>query len=50
MKQDILTIKDVILFVNRFYDKIRTDKLLGPVFNEHIQHRWPEHLEKMVRF
>ena len=39
-----------MLFVNRFYDKIRADELLGPIFNERIQDRWPEHLEKMYRF
>ena len=50
MKQDILTIEDVKLLVNRFYDKIRVDKLLGPIFNERIRNRWPEHLEKMYRF
>lgn len=50
MKQDILTIEDVKLLVNSFYDKIRRDELLGPVFNGIIQDRWPVHLEKMYRF
>lgn len=50
MKQDIFTIEDVKLLVNRFYDKIKTDELLGPIFNERIQDRWPEHLDKMYRF
>ena len=50
MNQDVLTIEDVKLFVNSFYDKIRADKLLGPIFNERIQNRWPEHLEKMYCF
>lgn len=50
MKQDILTIDDVKLLVNNFYDKIRTNELLGPIFNGIIQDRWPVHLEKMYRF
>ena len=50
MKQDILNIEDVKLLVNSFYDKIRTNELLGPIFNGIIQDRWPVHLEKMVRF
>ena len=32
-----------------FYDQIRTDELLGPVFNAHIKD-WDEHLPKMVSF
>lgn len=50
MKQYILIIDDVKLLVNCFYDKIRTNELLEPIFNERIKDRWPEHLEKMYRF
>jgi len=50
MKQDILTIEDVKLLVNRFYDKIKTNELLGPIFKERINDHWPEHLDKMYRF
>jgi hemoglobin len=50
MKQDILNIEDIQLLVNCFYDKIKTNELLGPIFNERIRDRWPEHLEKMYRF
>ncbi len=32
-----------------FYDQIRTDDLLGPVFNAEIDD-WDEHLPKMVSF
>ena len=35
--------------VDRFYGKIRTDDLLGPIFNERIAD-WGEHLERMKRF
>jgi hemoglobin len=49
-ENDILTLDDVKLLVNRFYDKVREDGMLAPIFNERIQDRWPEHLEKMYRF
>lgn len=35
--------------VHRFYEKIRTDKVLGPVFEDRI-HDWDRHLAKMVDF
>ena len=49
-ENDILDLEDVKKLVNTFYDKVRQDGLIGPVFNEKIQDRWPEHLEKMYRF
>jgi hemoglobin len=50
MKQEILSIADIKLLVDRFYDRVRADEFLGPVFNERIGDRWPVHLEKMYRF
>jgi hemoglobin len=50
MKHDIADLEDIKLLVNRFYDKVRKDELLGPIFDGVIQDRWPEHLEKMYRF
>ena len=29
---------------------MREDGLIGPIFNEKIMNRWPEHLERMYRF
>ncbi|MES2279149.1 MAG: group III truncated hemoglobin [Bacteroidota bacterium] len=46
----LLNLDDVKLLVNGFYDKVRADDLLGPVFNDRIQDRWPQHLEKMYTF
>ena len=46
----IENIEDIRELVYTFYDKIREDKLLADIFNERIQDRWPEHLEKMVTF
>ncbi len=49
-KQDISSREDIIQMVDSFYARVREDKLLGPIFTDVIQDRWPEHLEKMYRF
>jgi|GEM_PF-3202726 len=49
-RKDIATLGDIQLLVNAFYQQIREDALLGPIFNGVIQDRWPAHLEKMYRF
>lgn len=49
-QQDILSLDDVKNLVDTFYGKIRKNELLGPIFDEHIQDRWPQHLEKMYTF
>ena len=49
-KPDIKDISDIKVLVNSFYDKVRDDDILAPIFNEKIQDRWPHHLEKMYTF
>lgn len=49
-RKNIERLEDVKLLVDSFYSKVRNDKLLGPVFDDVIQDRWPEHLEKMYAF
>jgi len=48
--KDISTSDDIKLIVDSFYQKVRENELLSPVFNSVIQNRWPEHLEKMYCF
>ena len=48
--KDILNIEDIRLLVDTFYEKVRKDELLSPVFNAVIKDNWPAHLEKMYRF
>ena len=48
--QDISNIEDIKLLVNTFYEKVQHDDLIGPIFNQKMIGRWPEHLEKMYRF
>ena len=50
IKQDIQTIEDIQLMVNIFYERIQKNEVLGPIFEEKVSGRWPEHLEKMYRF
>ena len=39
--------KDIILMVNSFYEKVKQDNLIGPVF-AHVD--WPHHLPIMYNF
>ncbi len=50
MKRDIENIDDIKLMVDTFYERVRNNELLSPIFSERIENRWPEHLEKMYRF
>ena len=49
-RKQILFQENVKQLVDTFYEKVRKDELLGNIFNERIQNRWSEHLEKMYRF
>lgn len=50
MKKDITTIEDIRLLVDTFYDEVKKDPLIGPIFIGVIRDQWPAHLEKMYRF
>jgi hemoglobin len=39
--------QDIVLLVNNFYEKVKADHLLGPLF-AHVD--WPHHLPIMYRF
>ena len=47
--QDISSREDVFLLVTTFYDKVRNDELLGPIFNSVINN-WEQHLELLTDF
>lgn len=44
-----MTEAELTLLVERFYEKVREDPSLGPVFDKAIEN-WPEHLERMSAF
>ncbi|MBK8582715.1 MAG: group III truncated hemoglobin [Flavobacteriales bacterium] len=50
VKGDISTIEDIRLLVDTFYGRARLDDLVGPIFNDTIKDRWPEHLAKLYNF
>jgi len=48
-RESLGTADEIRQFVYLFYDRVRKDEQLGPVFDHHI-HDWNAHLEKMVQF
>ena len=48
-KPDILSLDDIKLLVNTFYDAAKKDDLIGPVFNEKVKD-WDRHLNIMYTF
>lgn len=47
---DIETTADVRTLVDRFYEKVNRDALLGPIFNEIAAVDWPSHLATLYTF
>jgi len=48
---DIRNLDDIKILVNNFYDEVRADSLLGPVFASKIPaDAWPSHLHRMYAF
>jgi len=46
-KTDIKSREDIVTLVDRFYDRVRRDELLSPIFS-HVD--WPAHLPTMYNF
>lgn len=49
-RPDLTSRDDVITLVNAFYEQVRDDTTLGPIFDDQIGTSWPTHLEKMYDF
>ncbi|SMO78722.1 group III truncated hemoglobin [Solitalea koreensis] len=49
-RKSLQNIDDIKLLVDTFYGRIQNNKLLGPIFNEKIQDRWPSHMNTMYSF
>ena len=42
---------DISVLVKEFYDKIKQDELLGPIFKKHIpEGEWEKHLSRLTDF
>ena len=50
MKKDIGSKMDIELLVNSFYEKIKVDDMIGPIFTEVVKVNWEKHLPVMYRF
>ena len=46
---ELCTEVEIVELVYSFYDRVRRDEVLGPVFDEHVKD-WDTHLPKMVDF
>ncbi|MCM2544360.1 group III truncated hemoglobin [Burkholderia glumae] len=44
------TVENIAALVDAFYERVRADPLLGPVFAAKLDGRWDQHLPKMVTF
>jgi len=45
-----ITSEQISMLVERFYESVRADERLGPIFAAHISGEWDEHLQKMKAF
>ena len=50
MKKDIASRKDIEYLVNQFYERVKADPLIGPVFTEIARVNWQKHLPLMCDF
>lgn len=48
-RSELCTEEEITTLVYSFYDRVRADPSLGPVFNSHITD-WDKHLKVMVQF
>jgi hemoglobin len=49
-KTDIRSRQEVIILVNRFYDKVRVDETIGYIFEDIFKVNWDTHMEVMYNF
>ncbi|MET0464522.1 MAG: group III truncated hemoglobin [Chitinophagaceae bacterium] len=49
-KHDIESRDDIVIMVNTFYERVRQDELIGPVFESRINDNWEPHLATMHDF
>jgi hemoglobin len=49
-KPDILGRPDIETLVNNFYQRVRRDEILGPIFTDVAKTNWGTHLPKMYAF
>jgi hemoglobin len=50
MKSDIKNRKDIEQLINKFYDKVKQDEVIGFIFNDVAKVNWEKHLPVMYDF
>jgi hemoglobin len=50
MKKDIENRQDIEILVNKFYDKVKLDEVIGFIFNDIVKVNWEKHLPRMYDF
>ncbi|HJV87445.1 MAG TPA: group III truncated hemoglobin [Noviherbaspirillum sp.] len=50
MKFQAVTEESIRVLVDTFYDRVRKDEVLGPVFEEALHGKWDEHMPRMYAF
>ncbi|MBS1743145.1 MAG: group III truncated hemoglobin [Bacteroidetes bacterium] len=50
MKQDIINRSDIELLVTTFYNKVKSDAVIGYIFNDIAKVNWEKHLPVMFDF
>jgi hemoglobin len=50
LTSDISTRDDIIRLVDRFYERVRADAVLGPIFDDIAKVDWSAHLPRMYDF
>ena len=50
MKNDIEKRADIEMVVNKFYEKVKTDAIIGHFFSEVVKVNWEVHLPRMYDF
>ena len=50
IKKDIENREDIELLINRFYDKVKPDPVIGFIFTDIMKINWQEHLPAIYNF
>ncbi|MEP6464897.1 MAG: group III truncated hemoglobin [Parafilimonas sp.] len=50
MKSDIKNRNDIEQLINKFYDKVKQDEVIGFIFNDVVKVNWEKHLPVMYDF
>lgn len=50
MKKDIGSREDIVKLVDTFYERVRRNKTIGPIFNDVAKVNWEAHMPRMYDF